>query len=96
VSYTGIYAFGVSYQTKVASAKSDTMNKEVNLNFYKLLIRVLLVLRNGEEGGGNLPYLRDFFRFSVETVDNSALPVDNLLFYGRGVGIKQLTLLCEI
>jgi len=38
VSYTGIYAFRVSHQTVVASARQDTMNEEVNLNFYNFFI----------------------------------------------------------
>jgi hypothetical protein len=36
VSYTGIEASGVLYQTKVAYAKSDTMNEEENINFYNV------------------------------------------------------------
>jgi len=39
VSYTGIYAFGVSYQTVVGSPRQDTLNKEVNINFYKLYVK---------------------------------------------------------
>jgi len=42
VSYTRIYALGVLYQTKVVypfkDTKSDTMNREVNLNFYDVVI----------------------------------------------------------
>ena len=38
VSYTRIYAFGVLYQTGVAFAKLDTLNKEVNINFYNVII----------------------------------------------------------
>jgi len=37
VSYTGIKASGLLYQTKVATAKSGGMNEEANLNFYKVL-----------------------------------------------------------
>lgn len=42
VSYTRIYALGVLYQTKVVSyrnTKSDTLNREVNINFYNVIIR---------------------------------------------------------
>ena len=42
VSYTRIYALGVLYQTKVVypfrDTKSDTSNREVNINFYNAII----------------------------------------------------------
>lgn len=42
VSYTRIYALGVLYQTKVVypfrNTKSDTSNREVNINFYNVII----------------------------------------------------------
>ena len=38
VSYTGIEAFGVLYQTIVGSPRSDTMNEEANRNFYNVFI----------------------------------------------------------
>jgi hypothetical protein len=50
VSYTGIEASGVLYQTKVAYAKSDTMNEEENINFYNVFTEFykffVTVLRN--------------------------------------------------
>ena len=36
VSYTGIKASGVLYQTIVGIPRSDTMNEEANINFYNV------------------------------------------------------------
>ena len=38
VSYTGIEASGVLYQTIVGTPRSDTMNEEANINFYNVFI----------------------------------------------------------
>lgn len=38
VSYTGIEAFGVLYQTILGSPRSDTMNEEANIDFYNVFI----------------------------------------------------------
>ena len=42
VCCTRIHAFGVSYQTRVVTAKWDTMKKEINrvLDFYRILATV--------------------------------------------------------
>jgi hypothetical protein len=60
VSYTGIEASGVLYQTKVAYAKSDTMNEEENINFYNVFTEFYKFFVTGKtayEVNGSLYYI---------------------------------------
>jgi len=63
VSYTGIKASGVLYQTIVGIPRSDTMNEEANINFYNVLkefYKFCVTVRN-DLPSFKLAYLRYFF-----------------------------------